>query len=304
MSETAHIAVLMGGWSPEREVSLISGEKCAEALRMLGYRVSEIDVTRQLDSQLAEVKPDICFNALHGVGGEDGEVQGLLEVLQIPYTHSGVRASSLAMDKFLSKQIFVAAGLPMAESVLVAKGEVSGHPLPPPYVVKPVNQGSSVGIDIIIEGANEVPHSLSDKGWAFDGMAMVEAYVAGRELTCAVMGETALDVMEIVPSNGWYDYRAKYEPGGSHHDVPADISDELAQDIQAISLAAHNLIGCRGVTRSDFRYDPDTRQLVLLEINTQPGMTPVSLVPEMAAHRGISFTDLVQWIVEDASCRR
>lgn len=304
MSESKHIAVLMGGWSPERDVSLVSGAQCAAALRELGYRVSEIDVTRQLDTQLAAVQPDICFNALHGVGGEDGEVQGLLEVLQIPYTHSGVRASALAMDKFLSKQIFVAAGLPMAASVLVEKGTVSDHPLPPPYVVKPVNQGSSVGIEIIIEGSNAVPASLSDAAWAFDGMAMVEAYVAGRELTCAVMGDTALDVMEIVPSNGWYDYRAKYEPGGSRHDVPAAIADALAAEIQAISLAAHNLVGCRGVTRSDFRYDADKDQLVLLEINTQPGMTPVSLVPEMAAHRGISFTELVQWIVEDASCQR
>lgn len=304
MSEKPHIAVLMGGWSPEREVSLVSGAQCADALRTLGYRVSEIDVTRHLDTQLAEIKPDICFNALHGVGGEDGEVQGLLEVLQIPYTHSGVRASALAMDKFLSKQIFVAAGLPMAASVLVEKGSVIDHPLPPPYVVKPVNQGSSVGIEIVTEGANNVPPCLSESGWAFDGMAMVEAYVKGRELTCAVMGDTVFDVMEIVPSNGWYDYRAKYEEGGSRHDVPADIAAALAEEIQRISLAAHHLVGCRGVTRSDFRYDPDDDQLVLLEINTQPGMTPVSLVPEMAAHRGISFNDLVQWIVEDASCQR
>ena len=304
MSEKPHIAVLMGGWSPEREVSLVSGAQCAEALRTLGYRVSEIDVTRALDAQLAEVKPDICFNALHGVGGEDGEVQGLLEVLQIPYTHSGVRASALAMDKFLSKQVFVAAGLPMADSVLVEKGSVSDHPLPPPYVVKPVNQGSSVGIEIVTDGANDVPSCLSETGWAFDGMAMVEAYVKGRELTCAVMGDAIFDVMEIVPSNGWYDYRAKYEAGGSRHDVPADIPAALADEIKAISLAAHNLVGCRGVTRSDFRFDAEESRLVLLEINTQPGMTPVSLVPEMAAYRGISFTDLVQWIVEDASCQR
>ena len=304
MSEKPHIAVLMGGWSPEREVSLVSGAQCAEALRALGYRVSEVDVTRALDTQLAEVKPDICFNALHGVGGEDGEVQGLLEVLQIPYTHSGVRASALAMDKFLSKQIFVAAGLPMADSVLVEKGSVSDHPLPPPYVVKPVNQGSSVGIEIVTDGANDVPSCLSETGWAFDGMAMVEAYVKGRELTCAVMGDAVFDVMEIVPSNGWYDYRAKYEEGGSRHDVPADIPAALADEIKATSLAAHNLVGCRGVTRSDFRYDAEESRLVLLEINTQPGMTPVSLVPEMAAYRGISFTDLVQWIVEDASCQR
>ena len=304
MSAQKHIAVLMGGWSPEREVSLVSGDKCAIALRELGYRVSEIDVTRQLDAQLAEVKPDICFNALHGVGGEDGEVQGLLEVLQIPYTHSGVRASALAMDKHLSKQVFVAAGLPMAESVLVEQGGVDHHPLPPPYVVKPVNQGSSVGIEIVTDGTNVVPVGLTQNGWAFDGVAMVEAYVPGRELTCAVMADKALDVMEIVPSNGWYDYRAKYEEGGSRHDVPADIAADVSEEIRAITLAAHRLLGCRGVTRSDFRYDPAAKRLVLLEINTQPGMTPVSLVPEMAAHRGVSFNDLVQWIVEDASCQR
>lgn len=304
MSTDKHIAVLMGGWSPEREVSLVSGAQCANALRTLGYRVSEIDVSRDLDKQLADVKPDICFNALHGVGGEDGEVQGLLEVLEIPYTHSGVRASALAMDKQLSKQIFAAAGLPIVASELVAKGTVNGHPMTPPYVVKPVNQGSSVGIEIIIDGSNAVPDSLSDKGWAFDGMAMVEAYVAGRELTCAVMGTEAFDVMEIVPSNGWYDYRAKYEEGGSKHQCPADIEAALSAHIRAISLEAHALLGCRGVTRSDFRYDPDSDTLALLEINTQPGMTPVSLVPEMAAHRGIDFTQLVQWLVEDASCRR
>ena len=303
MSAKPHIAVLMGGWSPEREISLISGAKCAEALRALDYQVSEIDVTRQLDTQLGEVKPDICFNALHGVGGEDGEVQGLLEVLEIPYTHSGVRASALAMDKHLSKQIFAAAGLPVAQSVLV-EGAVSDHPMTPPYVVKPVNQGSSVGIDIVSDGSNAVPDSLSQTGWAFEGVAMVEKYIAGHELTCAVMGDTALDVMEIVPVNGWYDYRAKYDDGGSRHDCPAEIDAGLANRIQHISLEAHMLLGCRGVTRADFRYDAAQGVLVLLEINTQPGMTPVSLVPEMAAYRGIDFNQLVQWIVEDASCRR
>lgn len=303
MSKKLHIAVLMGGWSPEREISLISGEKCAEALRALGYQVSEVDVTRQLDTQLAALRPDICFNALHGVGGEDGEVQGLLEVLEIPYTHSGVRASALAMDKHLSKQIFAAAGLPVTESVLVEQG-ISAHPMAPPYVVKPVNQGSSVGVEIVSEGSNKVPDALSEKGWAFDGVAMVEKYIAGHELTCGVMGDTVLDVMEIVPVNGWYDYRAKYDDGGSRHECPADIDAALAARIQEVSLQAHMLLGCRGVTRADFRYDAAQDDLVLLEINTQPGMTPVSLVPEMAAHRGIDFNQLVQWIVEDASCRR
>ena len=303
MSKKPHIAVLMGGWSPEREISLISGEKCAEALRALDYQVSALDVTRQLDAQLAALRPDICFNALHGVGGEDGEVQGLLEVLEIPYTHSGVRASALAMDKHLSKQIFAAAGLPVTESVLVEHG-VSEHPMAPPYVVKPINQGSSVGVEIVTDGSNKVPDALSEKGWAFDGVAMVEKYIAGHELTCGVMGDMALDVMEIVPVNGWYDYRAKYDDGGSRHDCPADIDADLAVRIQEVSLQAHMLLGCRGVTRADFRYDAAQDDLVLLEINTQPGMTPVSLVPEMAAHRGIDFNQLVQWIVEDASCRR
>ena len=303
MSKKPHIAVLMGGWSPEREISLISGEKCAEALRALDYQVSALDVTRQLDAQLAALRPDICFNALHGVGGEDGEVQGLLEVLEIPYTHSGVRASALAMDKHLSKQIFAAAGLPVTESVLVEHG-VSEHPMAPPYVVKPINQGSSVGVEIVADGSNKVPDALSEKGWAFDGVAMVEKYIAGHELTCGVMGDMALDVMEIVPVNGWYDYRAKYDDGGSRHDCPADIDADLAARIQEVSLQAHMLLGCRGITRADFRYDAAQDDLVLLEINTQPGMTPVSLVPEMAAHRGIDFNQLVQWIVEDASCRR
>ncbi len=304
MSSKQHIAVLMGGWSPERDISLISGEKCAEALRTLDYRVSEVDVTRQLDKQLTEVNPDICFNALHGVGGEDGEVQGLLEVLQIPYTHSGVRASALAMDKHLSKQIFETIGLPVAASILVDKGAVRDHPMPPPYVVKPVNQGSSFGVEIIADGRNSLPDCLREASWGFDGMAMVESFVAGRELTCAVMGDEALDVMEILPNNGWYDYRAKYEADGSRHEVPANIAAELAVHIQNISLEAHRVLGCRGVTRADFRFDPDKDHLVLLEVNTQPGMTPVSLVPEMAAQRGFSFTDLVQWIVEDASCQR
>ena len=300
----SHVAVLMGGWSPEREVSLVSGAQCAAALRELGYQVSEIDVARDLHDVLSALQPDVCFNALHGVGGEDGEVQGLLEVLQIPYTHSGVRASSLAMDKHLSKQIFAQSGLPVAESLLLEKGLVDGHPMAPPYVVKPVNQGSSVGVEIVSQASQAVPASLTEAGWSFDGMAMVERYIAGRELTCGVMGMTAMDVMEIVPSNGFYDYRAKYEEGGSRHDLPADISSELSARIQDMSLMAHMALGCRGVSRADFRYDPETEQLILLEINTQPGMTPVSLVPEMAAARGMSFTELVAWILEDASCQR
>jgi len=304
MHDARKVAVLMGGWSPEREISLISGTHCAQALRQSGHEVHEIDVGPDIAARLTELAPEVCFNALHGVGGEDGIVQGVLEVLQIPYTHSGVRASALAMDKHISKQLFAAAGLPVAASCLVASGEVQGHPMAPPYVVKPVNQGSSVGVEIVPEGSNTPPACLSETGWAFSGSAMVEAYIAGRELTCAVMGDIALDVMEIVPSNGFYDYRAKYDEGGSAHIVPADIPAAIVAQVQQISLVAHNLLGCRGVTRADLRFDADGDGVVLLEINTQPGMTPVSLVPEIAAARGIDYAGLVDWILEDASCQR
>ena len=304
MREPKKVAVLMGGWSPERDISLISGSHCAKALRDAGHDVHEIDTGADIAARLTALAPDVCFNALHGVGGEDGLVQGVLEVLQIPYTHSGVRASAMAMDKHISKQLFAAAGLPVAASCLVARGEVHQHPLSPPYVVKPVNQGSSVGVEIVTEGSNAPPDCLSESGWAFSGSAMVEAYIAGRELTCAVMGDTALDVMEIVPSNGFYDYRAKYDAGGSAHIVPADLPAEIATRTQQIALDAHNLLGCRGVTRADLRFDEDGDGLILLEINTQPGMTPVSLVPEIAAARGIDYAGLVDWILEDASCQR
>ena len=304
MTHDKHVAVLAGGWSPEREISLISGQKCADALRRCGYQVTEIDVDRDLAMQLQAVAPDVCFNALHGVGGEDGEVQGLLEVLQIPYTHSGVRASALAMDKHLSKKIFADAGLPVADSVLVMRGACTDHPLTPPYVVKPVNQGSSVGVEIVPAGANEIPDTLSEGGWGFDGAAMAEIYIAGRELTYAVLDETPTDILEIVPSNGFYDYRAKYDEGGSVHILPADIPAALRDEIQQVTLAAHHVLGCRGVTRADFRFDPAGPTLALLEINTQPGMTPLSLVPEMAEARGMSYDNLVTWILEDASCPR
>ncbi|MEC8176308.1 MAG: D-alanine--D-alanine ligase, partial [Pseudomonadota bacterium] len=228
MAPKSHVAVLQGGWSPEREISLISGQKCAEALQRRGYQVAQLDVDRDLAARLTELAPDVCFNALHGVGGEDGEVQGLLEVLAIPYTHSGVRASALAMDKHLSKKIFADAGLPVARSLLVMRGSCTDHPLDPPYVVKPVNQGSSVGVQIVPECANELPDTLTDSGWGYDNAAMVEAYIAGRELTCAVLDDAPTDVMEIVPTNGFYDYRAKYDEGGSAHILPADIPAALS----------------------------------------------------------------------------
>lgn len=304
MQAETHIAVLKGGWSPEREISLVSGAACARALATLGYRVSEVDVGRDIAARLAELRPDLCFNALHGVGGEDGEIQGLLEVMEIPYTHSGVCASALAMDKYRAKRLFAAAGLPVAADMLLEKDDADGtHPMPPPYVAKPVNQGSSVGVEIVPEGANTPPACITAEGWAFEGSALVEDYIAGRELTCCVIGDSALDVMEIIPAAGFYDWQAKYAEGGSRHDVPADIPDALAEEARRYSETAHRVLGCRGATRTDFRYDPDGG-LVVLEVNTQPGMTPVSLVPEMAARRGMDFNALVKWMVEDASCRR
>ncbi len=305
MSAKPHIAVLMGGWSPEREISLISGAGCANALRELGYTVSEVDVGRDLFDRLRATKPDICFNALHGAGGEDGVVQGVLEMLQIPYTHSGVRASALAMDKDLSKKLFAAAGLPVAPWLLVGIEGCTEHPMPPPYVVKPVNQGSSVGV-LLVRAGQDMPDVLHKGGWLFDSPAMVEAYIAGRELTCAVLNGTPTQIMEVQPaaSNDFYDYRAKYDDDGSHHHVPADINDDIKLEIQTIAARAHTLLGCRGATRADFRYDENGAGVVLLELNTQPGMTPMSLVPEMVAEQGMSYAQLVEWMVEDASCLR
>ncbi len=306
MTDKPHIAVLKGGWSPERAVSLVSGEACAAALKTLGYRVSEIDVARTLPAQLAAIMPDICFNALHGVGGEDGEVQGILEVMQIPYTHSGVLASALAMDKICAKHIFSQAGLPVAEHIkLTREDNIVAHPLPPPYVVKPVNQGSSVNITIVPEGWNKVPDCITQKNWGFENTAaMAERYVAGRELTCAVIKYEACDVLEIKPHKRFYDYHAKYSEGGAVYEFPTDLDGDLIKRIRDITLKAHNALGCKGVSRADFRYDADRGDLVLLEVNTQPGMTPISLVPEIAMHRGMDFAALVEWIVEDASCQR
>ena len=292
----------MGGPSAEREVSLSSGRECARALREAGYRVSEVDAGRDLCGRLHDLKPDVAFNALHGRWGEDGCVQGLLEWLGIPYTHSGVLSSALAMDKTRTKDIYRAAGLPVVESGLYARDEVSAsHVMAPPYVVKPNNEGSSVGIYIVREAAN-APPQMSDE---MPETVMVEAYAPGRELTVSVMGERALTVTDIL-TEGWYDYHAKYAPGGSRHVLPAEVPADVFDACLDYALRAHAALGCRGVSRTDYRWDEarGLAGLVLLETNTQPGMTPTSLVPEQAAFCGITFPELCRWIVEDASCNR
>lgn len=303
------VAVLMGGWSAEREVSLSSGEGCANALRRAGFRVVPVDVQRQtIVAVLQELKPDVAFNALHGKWGEDGCCAAILETLGIPYTHSGVLASSLAMHKEKSKAIFRAADIPVAESQLVPLEMVAaGHPMAPPYVVKPVAEGSSVGVHIVLENANGPVQMVLEERAIFGAEAMVERFIPGRELTCAVIGDQPLGVIDIVSkSSSWYDYKAKYAPGGSQHILPADIPAEIYASCQAHALAAHRALGCRGVSRADFRYDdrPGRGELILLEVNTQPGMTGTSLVPELAAHAGRSYEDLVTWMVNDASVDR
>ncbi|MCB1548644.1 MAG: D-alanine--D-alanine ligase [Hyphomicrobiaceae bacterium] len=304
-----HVAVLMGGWSAEREVSLNSGRACADALERRGYRVSRVDVGRDVAVRLAELKPDACFNALHGRFGEDGTVQGLLEVMGLPYTHSGVLSSALAMHKERAKAVMHAAGVPVAESVVAKRREVAErHLLEPPYVAKPVSEGSSVGVHIVPRGSNRPPMALLSEGLESDDI-MVERFVAGRELTCAVIDENPTDIIEILPAEGldFYDYQAKYAPGGSRHLLPASLSPNIYDLVRKLTLAAHKALGCRGVSRADFRFDDTqggTGELVCLEVNTQPGMTGTSLVPELAAHQGMSFDELVKWIVEDASCDR
>ena len=302
-SRASRVAVLKGGLSAEREVSLVSGRECARALRDGGYDVIEIDAGRDVAAALSAARPDAVFNALHGRWGEDGCVQGLLEFMGLPYTHSGVLASALAMDKMRAKSVFAAAGLPVAESRLAPKSEIAvRHPMAPPYVVKPVNEGSSVGVYIAPEGANRPPVLADDA----PEMLMVERFVPGRELTTAVLGDRALAVTDIVAASGWYDYHAKYAAGGSRHVVPADIPEAVAEACRDIALRAHAALGCRGLTRADFRWDEaqGVDGLVLLEVNTQPGMTPTSLAPEQAAHVGMDFPALCRWIVEDASCGR
>jgi len=302
------VAVLLGGFSAEREVSLSSGAGCAKALREEGFEVIEIDPkASDLAAQLNAAKPDVVFNALHGRWGEDGCVQGLLELLRIPYTHSGVLASALAMHKQRTKDIYAAAGLPVVKSIVVdRRAAAAQHLMEPPYVVKPVNEGSSVGVFIIRKGDNRPPEALGREEWNLSSEMMVEEYVPGRELTVAVMGGKALGVTEITTGLEFYDYEAKYSEGGSIHILPAKVPEAIAKEAMRLAEAAHAALGCRGVSRTDLRFDdagPKPR-LVLLETNTQPGMTPTSLVPEQAAYTGMSYGKLCRWIVEDASCDR
>jgi D-alanine-D-alanine ligase len=303
-----HVAVLMGGWSAERDVSLRSGTACAAALARLGYRVSPIDVARDIAAVLGDLKPDVALNVLHGRPGEDGTLQGVLEILGLPYTHSGVLASALAMQKDMAKQVFRGAGIPVPEGLVVSRFEAgSKHLLPPPYVVKPIAEGSSKGVFIVTADHGHPPQELYREDWAYGDRVIVEKYIAGKELTCAVMGQEALGVIEIVPAGQFYDYEAKYAPGGSKHLLPAPVSSFVYQQARRLALAAHLALGCRGVSRADFLYDDrieGTGGLVCLEVNTQPGMTETSLVPELAAHAGISFDELVKWMVEDASLNR
>jgi D-alanine-D-alanine ligase len=289
-----HVAVLMGGWSNERPVSLSSGSGCAEALEEAGYRVTRVDVGRDIAEVLAALKPDVAFNALHGPFGEDGCVQGVLEIL--------------AMNKPKAKDVMKAAGIPVAESILIHRLDAAkAHAMKPPYVVKPPNEGSSFGVLIVREDARHPPQQLFADDWPHGDTVMVERFVSGRELTCGVRGDKAMDIIEIVTEHRFYDYDAKYAPGGSRHVLPAKILPDIYQNIRMLALRAHQALGCRGVSRADFRFDdrPDgTGEVVCLEVNTQPGMTPTSLVPEMAAYGGISFPALVTWMVEDASCGR
>ena len=304
-----HVVVLMGGLSAEREISLRSGEASAKALESEGFRVKRLDVGHDVASSLAELRPDVAFNALHGRFGEDGCVQGVLELLRIPYTHSGVLASSAAMNKEIAKVIMSAAGVPVPQGRVVTREEAArAHVLPRPYVLKPVSEGSSFGVFIVTEDDPAPPAELSRADWCHGAFMLAEQFVAGRELTCAVMGDRPLDVIEILAADGgWYDYQAKYAKGGSKHVLPADLKPNIYQQVQRLALEAHRALGCRGVSRADFRYDDrpgGTGDLVVLEVNTQPGMTETSLVPEMAAFAGYSFGELVRWMVEDASCDR
>ncbi|WP_299042724.1 D-alanine--D-alanine ligase [uncultured Tateyamaria sp.] len=296
------VAVLLGGPSAEREVSLSTGQACAAALRDMGYEVIEVDAGPDLSAVLQDIAPDAVLNCLHGRWGEDGCVQGILEWLRIPYSHSGVLSSALAMDKQRTKDVYRAAGLPVVDSVIRSKAEVmQAHAMLPPYVVKPNNEGSSVGVYLVDEGANSPPVLDAD----MPDFVMVEAFAHGRELTTTVMGNQALGVTDII-TDGWYDYDAKYKPGGSRHVIPADVPTEITELCLDYAIRAHNALGCRGVSRTDFRWDETKGAdgLILLETNTQPGMTATSLTPEQAQAAGVSFGELCAWMVEDASCQR
>ena len=303
-----HVAILKGGWSAEREVSLNSGAFFAEHAKAEGYQVSEIDVGRDIGVVLADLKPDVVINALHGRFGEDGTIQGMLEILGIAYTHSGVLASALAMDKHQAKIIFKAAGVPVTHHVVAHRSEIArDHVMKPPYVVKPVNEGSSVGIFMVKSETSHPPQEILGEDWKGGEELMVERYIPGRELTCAVMGDVALGVTEIVTDLNFYNYEAKYLAGGSFHQLPAQIPTKIYEQVQSLSLKAHEALGCRGISRADFRYNDlvgGGGELVCLEVNTQPGMTATSLVPELAEHAGHGFVELVTWMVEDASCNR
>ncbi|MCH7550680.1 MAG: D-alanine--D-alanine ligase [Proteobacteria bacterium] len=298
---TKHVAVLMGGWSAEREISMVSGAAVAKSLADAGLEVTPVDVQRDMGALLTRLypRPDAVFNALHGRFGEDGCVQGLLDILDIPYSHSGLLASALAMDKPMAKRLFAAAGIPVAEHVIAAREEITaGDVMERPYVVKPLNEGSSVGVHMVLEGDDEP--LFDDTGWPYGDRVMVEKFIPGRELTVAVMGDRALAVTEIITAREFYDYDAKYADGGSRHVLPAEIDGKIADEAMRLAVLAHQTLGCRGVSRADFRLDGN--DLYLLEINTQPGMTPTSLVPEQAVHAGISFQDLVVWMVDNAEC--
>lgn len=298
---TKHVAVLMGGWSAEREVSLMSGAAVTRALNDQGFDVTAIDVQRDMGTLLTRLypKPDIVFNTLHGRFGEDGCVQGLLDILNIPYTHSGLLASALAMDKVMAKRIFQMAGIQVADHVIASSQTLSKtHVMEPPYVIKPTNEGSSVGVHIVRSGDNT--ERFSEPGWPLGTSVMVEKYIEGREFTVAVIGDRALAVTEITTDRGFYDYDAKYVDGGSTHFIPADIDQGLYDEIMRLALLAHQSLGCRGVSRADFRYDG--KEIYILEVNTQPGLTPTSLIPEQAAHVNISFNELITWMVDNAKC--
>jgi D-alanine-D-alanine ligase len=301
-----HVAVLMGGWSAEREVSLVSGAAVVEALQEKGYKVSAIDVGNTVATTLADLKPDICFNALHGRFGEDGCIQGVLETLGIPYTHSGVLSSAMAMDKPLAKKLYETVGLPCVEGGVFHRDQIlAGDVMPAPYVIKPMNEGSSVGVKIITGDENELP--FQSEAWHYGEEVLVERYVPGREVQVAVLDNKALGAIEIRPTKQFYDYEAKYSDGFAEHLMPAPIDKSVYDDVMQMAEQAHKVLGCRGVTRSDFRYDDtagEPGKLFILETNTQPGMTPLSLTPEIAAYTGMDFGQLVDWLVRDASCQR